>query len=159
MRQTGAVLPPHRDGSGDALLAAPQPFAFLPAHRLQHFVSDVIACKAVFGGLFVVSVQHERTKNWLKWNLNIEIIYFCHVISFLQRWSWRLIELLLRSRRFRNPILLPSLCSSVSVFQLLTNEHELCLFIYCSEVTNYSNNYWAKYLRFFPLQLLQLSFG
>lgn len=35
-------LSPHRDGSGDALLVAPQTFAFLPAHRLQHFVADII---------------------------------------------------------------------------------------------------------------------
>lgn len=48
-----------RDGSGDALLVAPQTFPFLPAHCLQHFTPDVIAGQTVFCGLFIVSVDQK----------------------------------------------------------------------------------------------------
>lgn len=52
--------PPHRDGSSDALLVAPQTFALLPAHRLQHFVADIITSQTIFGGLFIVPVDERR---------------------------------------------------------------------------------------------------
>lgn len=49
------------DWSSDALLVPPQTFAFLPAHGLQHFVSNVVTAEAIFGGLFIVAGVAEKS--------------------------------------------------------------------------------------------------
>ena len=76
----------------------------------------------------------------------------------LHRWDWWWVEFLLRHGRLSNTILLPSLCSSVSVFQLLKDRQTKLSVIPSLQNSLTDVHFWAKYLIFFPLQLLQLGF-
>lgn len=84
--------------------------------------------------------------------------------SHLHCWAWCFVKFLFRCRRFRNTILLPSFCSSISVFQLLKITRKLMFsfkflsffFFKITETERWHCN--AKYLSLLPLQLFQLHF-
>lgn len=43
----------------DALLVATKTFSLFPAHGLEHFVPNIVTVEAIFGGLFIVTVQEK----------------------------------------------------------------------------------------------------
>lgn len=44
----------------DALLVASKTFTLFPAHGLEHFVPNIVTVKAIFSGLFIVTIKDEQ---------------------------------------------------------------------------------------------------
>lgn len=44
----------------DALLVASKTFTLFPTHGLEHFVPNIVTVKAIFSGLFIVTIKDKQ---------------------------------------------------------------------------------------------------